>query len=351
MPQPPNIPADSLPIPQFSPLKKGKSKDMLSPPVAFQPLASTYHVKEILFPDTPTQDKRIRILCQNENGPCPLLVICNILLLRGQFRLPLCESITYADLASELGNYVVNHCPEHMNLDTILEWIPQLTRGVDVNIQFHSILALDTPDTPALALFRACDIDLVHGWVVDPQDQQTWAVLGPHGPAPSYNEATVLATASSAEGAVANEFLTVTANQLTAHGLILLATQLQPLRLYALFRNNHFSVLYRRGAGEVYCLVSDLGYRDHAAVVWETLVSIDGDCVFVDGEFHPVDVRQPWAEVPGPPGGQTQETLDYDHALAMSMQEREDHATRDTGEPKDTAELNFKSIQEKCLLM
>ena len=40
---------------------------------------SIYTLKEIYF-----QDRYLKILCQNENGPCPLLSLCNSLLLTGQ---------------------------------------------------------------------------------------------------------------------------------------------------------------------------------------------------------------------------------------------------------------------------
>lgn len=37
-----------------------------------------YAVKQIAFLGTP-----VTVICQNINGPCPLLAICNVLLLRG----------------------------------------------------------------------------------------------------------------------------------------------------------------------------------------------------------------------------------------------------------------------------
>ena len=43
-----------------------------------------YHViKRINF-----LGRTVPILCQNQNGPCPLLAICNVLLLRGHINIP-----------------------------------------------------------------------------------------------------------------------------------------------------------------------------------------------------------------------------------------------------------------------
>jgi ubiquitin carboxyl-terminal hydrolase MINDY-1/2 len=43
------------------------------------PGPSTYRLKKIQF-----LGRTVPILCQNQNGPCPLLAICNILLLQKQ---------------------------------------------------------------------------------------------------------------------------------------------------------------------------------------------------------------------------------------------------------------------------
>jgi ubiquitin carboxyl-terminal hydrolase MINDY-1/2 len=39
--------------------------------------SSTYKVKPIVF-----KGRRVPIVCQNVNGPCPLLALANVLLLR-----------------------------------------------------------------------------------------------------------------------------------------------------------------------------------------------------------------------------------------------------------------------------
>ena len=44
--------------------------------------AQSYRIKDIQYFGSPR-----RILLQNENGPCPLLAICNVLLLRNQLKI------------------------------------------------------------------------------------------------------------------------------------------------------------------------------------------------------------------------------------------------------------------------
>lgn len=45
--------------------------------------------------------------------------------------------------------------------------IPKLKTGLDVNILFDSIHGFET--TPELSMFELFNVDLVHGWLVDPQ--------------------------------------------------------------------------------------------------------------------------------------------------------------------------------------
>ena len=58
---------------------------------------AVYKIKKILWPPwaTPTEESDhtsaagyIGILCQDINGPCPLIAILNVLLLRGSLSLP-----------------------------------------------------------------------------------------------------------------------------------------------------------------------------------------------------------------------------------------------------------------------
>lgn len=57
------------------------------------------------------------------------------------------------------------------NLADAISMLPQLTTGIDVNVKFNNIKGLEF--TAEVAVFDLLGIDLVHGWVVDPQDVAT----------------------------------------------------------------------------------------------------------------------------------------------------------------------------------
>ena len=58
-----------------------------------------YHVKWISF-----QQTRCPIITQNVNGPCPLLSMANVLLLRGKMSLPDgCEVVSSEQLLERVG--------------------------------------------------------------------------------------------------------------------------------------------------------------------------------------------------------------------------------------------------------
>lgn len=94
------------------------------------------------------------------------------------------------------------------------------------------------------------------------------------------------------EGAVVQEFLNSTASQLTYTGLVELHQTMHDGELCAFFRNNHFSTLYKRD-GELYVLVTDLGYL-HEQAVWEKLDGTDGDTTLYRADFSvcPLSERQ-----------------------------------------------------------
>uniref|UniRef100_A0ABM0LVZ9 Ubiquitin carboxyl-terminal hydrolase n=1 Tax=Saccoglossus kowalevskii TaxID=10224 RepID=A0ABM0LVZ9_SACKO len=69
---------------------------------------SVYHVKWIKF-----KDGTMPIVTQNENGPCPLLAIINVLILKGQIVLPdLVEIVTSGQLMEYLGDCMLAQTPK-----------------------------------------------------------------------------------------------------------------------------------------------------------------------------------------------------------------------------------------------
>ncbi|CDH56288.1 fam63a protein [Lichtheimia corymbifera JMRC:FSU:9682] len=269
--------------------------------------AQEYLVKTIRWVDFHTREaKDVRIITQNENGPCPLVAICNVLFLRGdlEIRPPDREVVTFEYLVERLGDYLLNHGPStttnttttttttnnqdkpsstptspndddttimirskssaqsstqeyvltyRYNLDAALSILPNLQTGLDVNVRFSSIR--DFEPTAELAMFDLFDVDLFHGWVVDPQDEETYRVVAEK--CGSYNavvECVVRADTLNDkkdwtqedevqmhEGLVASSFLDDTATQLTYYGLQQLADTVTPNKPFVFFRNNHTS--------------------------------------------------------------------------------------------------------------
>lgn len=132
------------------------------------------------------------------------------------------------------------------------------------------------------------------------------------------------------------------ATQLSKFGLDHLRTQLQPGSVSILFRNDHFSTLYKHPQSqELYTLVTDAGYASHAEIVWECLVDVSGSrAEFFSGDFRPVGHGPSGAPehsgtstAPTQAGGrasdqnespsQEQSDADYAYALALQFQEEE----------------------------
>ncbi|XP_019422808.1 PREDICTED: ubiquitin carboxyl-terminal hydrolase MINDY-2-like isoform X2 [Lupinus angustifolius] len=129
------------------------------------------------------------IILQNDNGPCPLLAICNALLLRNNLNLnPDIAEVSQEKLLSLVAErlidsntnvnnkdagYVEN---QQQNIADAIDLLPRLATGIDVNIKFRRIG--DFEFTRECAIFDLLDIPLCHGWIVDPQDYDTANALG-----------------------------------------------------------------------------------------------------------------------------------------------------------------------------
>lgn len=64
------------------------------------------------------------IVCQNANGPCPLLAICNVLLLRGTIALDATRPFTdTATLVQILTDVLLGRVAEYVTMCVLLEWV------------------------------------------------------------------------------------------------------------------------------------------------------------------------------------------------------------------------------------
>jgi len=261
---------------------------------------TTYRIKKIKF-----ANRIVPILCQNENGPCPLLAICNCLLLQQQILINsdnLYE--TFENLTHILANRLFESNPEVENqtirlniqkqIDDVIDILPNLQYGLDVIVRFESCISFEF--TKELSAFDMFGMRIVHGWVYDPDDAFLVKAVG----SKSYNQLVehlikLQSTENkeaelNQEAQVIDKFLHSNC-QLTFTGLINLHHEIKENEICVFFRNNHFSTLYKRN-GFLYLLVTDEGYAREASIVWEKLDEIDGDTEYVNSYFIPSSVIQ-----------------------------------------------------------
>lgn len=268
---------------------------------------------EFSIKPVPFFEREVAVICQNENGPCPLIAIANILLLQNKLNLsPDRGMISLEELTQIVAEVILEKLgkrstPEHSKLmESVFNILPKLAHGLDLNVKFSGVDAFEF--TEEISVFDALAIRLLHGWVYDPSNAELCSVVGDM----SYNHVlfklvdykTVISpvrrkadpaaeqnvSVSEAvepiehneetkklvyEGAVLERFLADTAPQFTYHGMLALYDTVRDGEFAVFFRNNHFSTLFFH-QGQLFTLVTDLGYRHESRVVWEVLNSTDG---------------------------------------------------------------------------
>lgn len=141
-----------------------------------------HHIKNIHF-----KDKKVGIVTQNENGPCPLVAILNVLLLRRQITLPNHSGIVAASKLMEyIGDAMLENVPKNLsgevrlnyeqNMHDAMAVLPKLQTGLDVNVKFTGVR--DFEYTPECIIFDLLEIPLFHGWLVDPQTPEVVSAVG-----------------------------------------------------------------------------------------------------------------------------------------------------------------------------
>uniref|UniRef100_A0A673MTR4 Ubiquitin carboxyl-terminal hydrolase n=1 Tax=Sinocyclocheilus rhinocerous TaxID=307959 RepID=A0A673MTR4_9TELE len=285
---------------------------------------SLYHIKWIKW-----KEENTPIITQNENGPCPLLAIMNVLLLSwkvNKMSLLMCKCTQKNFL---LYYYILEAKPKEIseaqrlnyeqNMSDAMAVLHKLQTGLDVNVKFTGVRVFEY--TPECIVFDLLDIPLYHGWLVDPQMADTVKAVGNC----SYNQLVekIISCKQSdnselaGEGFVAEQFLNNTATQLTYHGLCELTSTVQEGELCVFFRNNHFSTMTKFKA-QLYLLVTDQGFLTEEKVVWESLHNVDGDGNFCDSEFHLRPPSDPETVYRG-----QQDQIDQDYLMALSLQQEQ----------------------------
>lgn len=225
--------------------------------------------------------RRVGIVLQNANGPCALLAIVNVLLLENRMSIPPASSAAgfiedqvllecVANALMDVKGTGSSESEEHVALNEVLDRLGQLLEGMDLNIRFVAPSLFES--TPAIIFFDMLGVKLFHAWVCDPSKREEYNALN----SLSYNEALNKLVEESGderddENRVIRNFLeNDSAGQFTFYGLVKLMEVVPERSLTVLYRNNHFSTMFRNG-GQLYTLVSDTGYTDSPMVAWETL--------------------------------------------------------------------------------
>ncbi|TRY74355.1 hypothetical protein DNTS_032049 [Danionella cerebrum] len=306
------------------------------------------------------KEKKTAIITQSENGPCPLIAIMNILLLRWKVKLtPQTEVVTTEELMAHLGESVLSIKPREkaegmelnfqQNMSDAMAVLPKLSTGLDVNVRFTGVC--DFEYTPECIVFDLLDMPLYHGWLVDPQSPEVVSAVGKL----SYNQLVEKiiefkhSTDSSqvSEGLMAEQFLESTATQLSYHGLCELNTTAKEGELSVFFRNNHFSTMIKH-KGHLYLLVTDQGFLQEESVVWESLHNVEGDGNFCDSNFRLCHPPQKSPSVASQPSTQQQQQMqiDQDYLVAMSLQQEQGEASGPMSDLELARQLQQEEYQQ-----
>ncbi|KAK5575798.1 hypothetical protein RB653_006932 [Dictyostelium firmibasis] len=250
------------------------------------PTENKYRVKRINY-----LKRDVSIILQNENGPCPLISIANVLLLSQKIYLD--ADIQFVTI-KKLGDLIMKQAKilykDNQDILDILEdysknVLPSLEKGLIVNIYFDSIQGFEK--TEPCQIFDYLNIKLVHGWIVDPQQKEVKQLIGHL----NYNDLApkIVTFDQSFPNAKPelqqkiNDF--ANSNQLTDYGLSLIQENLKEDELCVFFRNNHFATMTKHD-GYLHILVSDVGYERENNIIWDRIMSKEGESIFLSGDFR-----------------------------------------------------------------
>lgn len=305
-----------------------------------------YQVKHIRWYDASSETMRSSpIMTQNANGPCPLLALVNAIVLstpadlntplvdalsdngnRSQISLGLLLDALFDELTSGRRGETAQRLPD---VTELYAFLLALHTGMNVNPRFitpaltprgsldghasavNNIHPTDRSqskagafeETKEMQLYSTLNIPLIHGWIPPPSTPAYDAFARN---AQTFEEAQNIQFLESDYLALPQldfqqqqmlddirtikHFLSNWPTQLTEYGLEAISNSLQPGQIAILFRNDHFSTVYKepRG-GALMTLVTDTGYSAHEEIVWESLVDVNGAASeMFSGDFRTV---------------------------------------------------------------
>ena len=363
-PQAPQADGDTPSLPEPAPA---------APPPARDSSPEAYQIKHITWVDpTTSQTRRSPILLQNENGPCPLLALVNALTLSTPSSattalteiLRVREHVSLGLLLDAVFDGVVTRASTQdvdIDMSDLFAFLMSLSTGMNVNPRFvfpqlpsgdngPPQLLGSFDQTREMRLYNSFGVPLYHGWLPSPA-AAVYRVM--QRAAPTYEEVQNLllqeeiilhristALGGSPESEITRQeervvedagvirgWLDDSCTQLTDWGLESLTrwwggnvhdgAGASLGKLGILFRNDHFCTVMKARLpgreGEVLLsLVTDMGYGGYEEVVWESLVSVNGQGGgFLTGDYRPVG-GEDGAGVGGAGGRQVRSMVDVD---------------------------------------
>ncbi|OKL59887.1 hypothetical protein UA08_04867 [Talaromyces atroroseus] len=283
--------------------------------------AETYAIRHVNWIDHTGSLRESPVLVQSQNGPCPLLALVNGLIMRSDRNtqppivraLQIREHISLGLLIQALFDELVTYSNDELpDIEALSRFLTMLHTGMNVNprLTLESSAAVGSfSETKDLLLYDSFKVPLIHGWIAAPTSEAHDSMARV---AEYYEDMQLLhfrkeeledrvirngSTLSPVEERLMGDiqkiihFVSVeNATQLTAFGLTHLGRTLSPGSVSILFRNDHFSTLYKHPqSGQLFTLITDAGYADHPEVVWESLVDVTGsNAEFYAGDFRPV---------------------------------------------------------------
>ncbi|KPI38896.1 uncharacterized protein AB675_5801 [Cyphellophora attinorum] len=354
----------------------------------------TYQIKHFNWFDHGSgRLRRSSMLTQNKNGPCPLLALVNALILgaRDESQAALDDALRAREQVS-LGLIIETLMDEliqrsnnqAIDVEEISAFLMRLRTGMNANPRFipvrepppnlmdarHSMLDMPQQQrsqitaggfeaTGDIKLYGSFNVPLLHGWIPDTGSDAEQAFSRS---AQTYEDAQAiqfneeeLEYKLTRDGLNQDEqrvweditsiknFFRLHPTQLTETGLGRIQQSLSSGSFAILFRNDHFSTIYKHPqSGQLFTLITDAGYADRDEIIWESLVDISGrGNDFFSGDFMPVShhqannmssdtqhltVNDP-INAPLSPQEQ-QEQHDADFAMALQLQEEEEQRQR-----------------------
>ncbi|GIK00833.1 ubiquitin carboxyl-terminal hydrolase MINDY-1 [Aspergillus viridinutans] len=350
--------------------------------------SETYSIRHVNWTDPTGKLRESPVLVQNKNGPCPLLALVNTLVLRAdrdmqppivralrskeQISLGLLIEALFDELTTRVGTD-----GELPDIEALSRFLTMLHTGMNVNPRL-TLESDDAPgtfqDTDDIRLYGTFGVPLVHGWVASPASKADGALkrlaqyyedvqLLPfrkqeledrvfRGETLTWDEEQAMKDIHAIQTFTEIE----NATQLSTFGLDHLTEKMRTGTFSILFRNDHFSTVYKHPQRhQLFTLVTDAGYSNHAEIVWECLVDVNGfNAEFFSGDFRPVGhapsgtgpsgprTSSNRTNVPSVPSEdrtgalspQEQADADYAYALSLQYQEEERRERQSNNQPR-----------------